>query len=121
MAANFFGRTRHYPAFGKYDPLQKLYHALLTILAAALIVSGIYLFSSAEAWATFSHDWMRRMRLVHDIGAFIWIALVIGHMYFGIIRVNWPQLVAMITGRLRGSSFNRYHDANRWKPDGSRL
>ena len=40
----------------------------------------------------------------------------VGHIYFGIIRVNWPQLGAMITGRLRGASFNRYHDAARWQP-----
>ena len=35
IAANFFGRTREYPAFGKYDPFQKLYHATLKLLAAA--------------------------------------------------------------------------------------
>ena len=40
IAANFLGRTRDYPAFGKYDPLQKIYHAILTLLAAGLIFSG---------------------------------------------------------------------------------
>ena len=116
IAANFLGRTRNYPAFGKYDPWQKIYHALLTLLAAGLIVSGTYLVFSAEAWATFDHAWMRLMRLVHDVGAFVFIAILIGHVYFGVIRVNWPQLVSMCTGRLRGSSFNRYHDASRWNP-----
>ena len=43
IAANFLGRTRDYPAFGKYDPWQKIYHALLTLLAAGLIFSGAYL------------------------------------------------------------------------------
>ncbi len=114
--ANFFGRTRDYPAFGKYDPWQKLYHALLTVLSAAAIFSGIYLLLSAEVWSTFSHAWMRNMRLTHDLAAFAFIAIVIGHIYFGIIRVNWPQLGAMITGRLRGADFNRYHDAERWDP-----
>jgi Ni/Fe-hydrogenase 1 B-type cytochrome subunit len=124
IAANFLGRTRDYPAFGKYDPLQKIYHALLTLLAAGLIFSGAYLFLSAEAWTTFSHAWMRVMRLVHDVAGFAFIAILVGHVYFGIIRVNWPQLVSMITGRLRGSSFNLHHDAERWQPrdeDGSRL
>ena len=116
MAANFLGRTREYPAFGKYDPLQKIFHAFLTLLSAAVIVSGVYLFLSAEAWMTFSHGWMRLMRLLHDLGAFAFIAVLVGHVYFGIIRVNWPQLVSMFTGRLLGSSFNRYHDANRWAP-----
>ena len=59
IAANFLGRTRNYPAIGKYDPLQKLYHAFLTLLAAGMIFSGICLLLSAEAWTTFSHAWMR--------------------------------------------------------------
>jgi Ni/Fe-hydrogenase 1 B-type cytochrome subunit len=116
IAANFLGRTRSYPAFGKYDPLQKVYHALLTLLAAGFIASGAYLLVSAEAWATFSHGWMRAMRLTHDVAAFSFLAVVVGHVYFGLIRVNWPLLVSMCTGRLGGSSFNRYHDARRWQP-----
>ena len=116
IAANFVGLTQTYPAFGKYDPWQKTYHALLTLIAAALTLSGVYLFISAEAWGTFSHEWMRFVRLLHGAGAFGFIAIVIGHVYFGIIRVNWPQLVSMFTGRLRGSSFNLYHDADRWQP-----
>src|SRR5262245_30989348 len=87
MAANFLGRTREYPALGKYDPWQKIYHACLTLLAAVLIFSGGYMFISAEAWGTFSHAWMRVMRITHDIGAFVFIAVLIGHVYFGIIRV----------------------------------
>jgi cytochrome b subunit of formate dehydrogenase len=59
MAANFLGRTREYPAFGKYDPRQKIFHLFLTVLSAGLIVSGVYVFLSADAWATFSHAWMR--------------------------------------------------------------
>jgi Ni/Fe-hydrogenase 1 B-type cytochrome subunit len=116
IVTNFFGRTRDYPAFGKYDPLQKLYHAILALLAAGLVFSGAILLLNGEAWATFSHEFMRSMRLVHDISGFAFIAIVLGHVYFGIIRVNWPHLVSMWTGRLRGSSFNLHHDASRWQP-----
>jgi len=116
IAANFLGRTPEHPAFGKYDPWQKIYHACLTLLAAALVFSGAYMFISAEAWGTFTHRWMRLMRITHDLGAFVFIAVLIGHVYFGILRVNWPRLVSMVTGYLRGSSFNLYHDASRWSP-----
>ena len=118
IVVNFLGRTRRYPAFGKYDPLQKLYHVFLTLLAAGVIFSGVYLLLSAEVWATFSHAWMRDMRIVHDAAGFAFLAILVGHIYFGVIRANWPQLVAMVTGRLRGSSFNLYHDAARWRPRG---
>src|SRR5439155_19950867 len=114
--ANFFGRTRQYPAFGKYDPLQKSYHAFITLLSAAVVFSGVYLLLSAEVWATFSHEWMRNMRLTHDTTAFAFIAIIVGHIYFGVIRVNWPALAAMFTGRLKGSAYNLYHTADRWKP-----
>lgn len=119
IAANFLGRTRSYPAFGKYDPLQKLYHTFLTLLSAGLIFTGAYLVLSAEAWATFSHAWMRNMRMVHDVTAFAFLAILVGHVYFGVIRVNWPQLVSMWTGRIRGASFNLFHDAARWHPPDS--
>ena len=113
---NFLGSTSRYPAFGKYDPWQKLYHAFLTVASLAVIFSGAYLTLSAQAWETFSHDWLRKMRLVHDLAAFPLVAIVVGHIYFGVIRVNWPQLVSMVTGHLRGTAFNRYHDASRWNP-----
>ena len=115
-AANFLGRTRDYPSFGKYDPWQKIYHALLTLLCAVLIFSGVYLVLSAQVWATFSHNWMRIIRLLHDSAAFSFLAIIVGHIYFGIIRVGWPQLCAMITGRLKATDFNRYHDTSRWQP-----
>jgi len=118
--ANFFGRTRQYPAFGKYDPFQKLYHLSITMLSFAVIFSGIFLVLSAQVWLTFSHEWMRIMRLMHDIAAFVFVAIIIGHIYFGLMRVNWPYLVAMITGRLKGSFYNRYHDTSRWEPKDER-
>lgn len=114
--ANFLGRTRDYPSFGKYDPWQKIYHALLAVLCAIVIFSGLFLVVSAQVWADFSHNWMRAMRLLHDLGAFSFLAIIVGHIYFGIIRVNWPQLLAVITGRLSATAFNRYHDASRWQP-----
>ena len=116
IVANFLGGTRRYPAFGKYDPLQKLYHAFLTLLATGVIFTGTYLLLSAETWATFSHPWMRLMRVVHDVAGFAFLAILVGHIYFGVIRVNWPQLAAIWSGRLRGASFNVYHDAARWRP-----
>ena len=116
ILANFFGRTREYPRFGKYDPLQKIYHALLTLLSVTIIFSGVYLFLSAEAWATFSHEWMRWQRLIHDVSAFGFLAVIIGHIYFGLIRVNWANLAAIFTGRISATYFRLRHSSSRWRP-----
>lgn len=114
---NFFGLTKKYPRFGKYDPLQKLYHALLTLVSAFMIFSGVYLFLNAEIFANFRHEWMRWQRLIHDLGAFVLIAVVVGHIYFGIIRVNWPNLAAIITGKITARYYRLRHSAERWPPE----
>jgi len=116
VAANFFGRTRSYPRIGKYDPFQKLYHAFLTLLSAAMIFSGVSLVFSAENWSSFDHPWLRWQRLLHDVGAFVFISIILGHIYFGIIRVNWPELSAMLTGRISRSRFRMKHSASKWVP-----
>jgi cytochrome b subunit of formate dehydrogenase len=116
IAGNFFGRTRAYPAIGKYDPWQKLYHAFLTLLSVALLFSGVFLLLSAAVWVTFSHSWLRWQRLLHDVGAFAFIAIVLGHVYFGVIRINWPNLGAMLSGRIPAAFFNRFHSIRRWRP-----
>lgn len=114
--ASFFGRTGQYPAFGKYDPWQKIYHALLAVICIAVIVSGIVLTASAEVWTTYSHSFLRAMRLTHDLSAAVLLAIIVGHIYFGLIRVNWPQLKAMFTGTISAAAFNRLHRLERWKP-----
>jgi Ni/Fe-hydrogenase 1 B-type cytochrome subunit len=116
IGRNFFGHTRDYPAFGKYDPWQKVYHALLALLSAVMIFTGVFLFLSAEVLATYSHEWMRWQRLMHDLAAFVFIAVIAGHIYFGMIRVNWPALAAMFTGRIAAGYFGLRHSARRWRP-----
>jgi tetratricopeptide (TPR) repeat protein len=75
-----------------------------------LIFTGVFLVLSAQVWATFSHNWMRSMRSLHDTGAFFFLAILGGHIWYVIIRMNWPQLAARITGTLTTKAFNRYHD-----------
>lgn len=116
IIANFFGRTKAYPRFGKYDPLQKIYHALLTLVSIILIFTGVYLVFSVQVWATFSHEWMRWQRLFHDLSAFIILAVILGHIYFAIIRVNWANFLTIINGKISPGYFKLRHSATRWKP-----
>jgi Ni/Fe-hydrogenase 1 B-type cytochrome subunit len=113
-SANFLGTTRAYPRFGKYDPWQKLFHAVLTLLSVVMIFTGFYLFLSAEGYVTFTHEWLRWQRLSHDFVAFIFVAMIVAHIYFGLIRVNWPNLIAMFTGRVSARYFRLRHSSARW-------
>jgi cytochrome b subunit of formate dehydrogenase len=116
IVGNFLGRTRAYPCVGKYDPFQKIYHAFLTLVGVVLIVTGVSLFLSAEVLVTFSHEWLRWQRLAHDLAAVATVAAVAGHIYFSLVRVNWPKLASMITGYVSDYAFGLYHSRKRWTP-----
>jgi cytochrome b subunit of formate dehydrogenase len=116
IVANFVGRTRAYPCVGKYDPFQKIYHACLTLLGTVLIVSGVSMFLSAEVLVTFSHEWLRWQRLAHDLAAVTLVAMIVGHIYFSVSRVNWPKLASMFTGYVSEYAFCLYHTRKRWTP-----
>lgn len=92
---NFLGRTEAYPVPGKYDSLQKIYHHLLSLLAIAFAVSGIPMWLSAERYYLVAREWLHRLRLVHDVSAFLLVAMVIGHFYFSLIKSNRANLKDM--------------------------
>ena len=116
MTGYVVGRQREYPHFGKYDVVQKLYHFLLAILVAVLIVTGSILTLNAEVLVNFSHNWMRWQRLLHDACSFLIVGMVMMHAYLRLLRANWPTLVAMFTGTISLDYFRRHHDYNRWSP-----
>jgi Ni/Fe-hydrogenase 1 B-type cytochrome subunit len=116
IVLNFLGATSEYPAFGKYDPFQKLYHASLAAMSTALMVTGIVLTFSTEAWVTFPRETLRWIRMVHDLAAAWFAAAVIGHVYFGLIRVNWPALGSIVRGTISGGYLRIYHTPERWMP-----
>ncbi len=113
---NFFTLRSEYPRSGKYNIVQKLFHAFLALVTAGMIGTGAFLFVSAEALVTFGTDWMRLQRLVHDVGASLLIAMIIGHIYLRILRANWPTVGSMITGRVPASYFRAFYDWSRWRP-----
>jgi len=92
---NFLSRTTEYPALGKYDPLQKIYHHILSLLAITFTVSGVWMWLSAERIHLAGRGWLHLLRIVHDASAFVLIAMVIGHIYFSIIKANRPNLKDM--------------------------
>lgn len=105
------------PKYGKYDVGQKLFHALLVLLALTVIVTGVSLTINAEVLTTLDQNWIRYQRLFHDIGAALFAAVVLGHVYERVLKLNWPKLAAMFTGRIPASEFRRAHDWDRWHPE----
>lgn len=92
---NFLGRTTAYPLPGKYDALQKIYHHVLALLAVTFTVSGISMWLSAEHLHFVRRSGLHFWRIVHDGSAFLLVAMVIGHIYFSIIKPNRANLKDM--------------------------
>lgn len=113
----FYLAGRHaLPKYGKYNAFQKIYHAFLAIAALVMIATGISLFLSSWLLDNIGHDWLRWQRLLHDIFAFLFAAVIIAHIYLRIVRTRWPTFVAMISGRLSRRDFTREHDWRQWQP-----
>ena len=102
--------------YGKFDVWQKIYHAFLAIVATAMIGTGVGLFLNAELITSISHEWIRNMRVIHDSGAWAFVAVIIGHVYLRLVVSNWPKLVSMITGDVDAGQFRAEHDWQRWQP-----
>jgi cytochrome b subunit of formate dehydrogenase len=92
---NFLGRTAEYPGQGKYDPLQKIYHHILSLLAITFTLSGISMWLSAERIHLVRRGGLHFWRIMHDASAFVLVSLVIGHFYFSIIKANRANLKHM--------------------------
>jgi cytochrome b subunit of formate dehydrogenase len=115
-ARYYLGLPHELPKLGKYAVSSKVFHVLLFLLALIMIVSGISLTLNTLGWAEVDQNWQRRYRLVHDVGSYGFLALVVGHVFWQLLK-NRSQLLAMVTGRIAADTFNANHDWDRWKPD----
>lgn len=92
---NFMGRSSDCPAPGKYDALQKIYHHILALLAVTFTLSGVWMWLSAERYYFAARGWLHAMRLTHDLSAVALVVMVIGHLYFSLLKVNRANLKDM--------------------------
>jgi cytochrome b subunit of formate dehydrogenase len=115
-ARYYLGLPHELPKLGKYAVSSKVFHVLLVLLALIMIVSGISLSLDTLGWAEIDQSWQRRQRLLHDLGSYGFLALVVGHVFWQLLK-NRSQLMAMVTGTIAADTFSANHDWDRWKPD----
>ncbi|MDG7007084.1 MAG: cytochrome b/b6 domain-containing protein [Nitrososphaerota archaeon] len=111
---NFFGATKDYPKSGKYDVFMKTFHWGAVLSFVVLGVSGIYLWNPYGFFPGISPNLDALFRILHDTFAFLFVGLIIGHIYFAALPVNWPVLRSMVTGRLPKDDYLKEFDSNRW-------
>jgi cytochrome b subunit of formate dehydrogenase len=112
----YVGRPHELPKLGKYSVWSKVFHVLLVLLTLVMVVSGISLTLDTLGWAQIDQNWQRKQRLLHDLGTYGFVALIVGHVFWQLLKSR-AQLMAMITGKVAVDTFTAHHDWDRWKPD----
>ena len=102
---NFLNLTSEYPRMGKYDAFMKSFHLYLPIAFIVLGLTGIYQYFFAPWWLfPFQlHDQIEpfwKPTAIHDFFGFLLVAVVVGHTYFALLRINRPLLQAILSGKL---------------------
>ncbi len=111
---NFFGVTKEYPKHGKYDIFMKTLHWGVTLCIVVLGITGIYLWNPYGLFPAISPDYSAFLTLLHDIFSFLFIGLIIGHIYFAVLPVNWPVLRSIVTGSVSKEEYLKEFDTGMW-------
>lgn len=111
----FFGfGPKTQPRHGKFDAFMKLSHWGIVLCLVVLGVSGIYLWNPYGLIGSIGPGFENSLRLWHDVFAFLLIGLIIGHVYFAVLPINWPVLRSITTGSISGEAYNHDYDSSRW-------
>jgi formate dehydrogenase subunit gamma len=120
----FFGRGAAQPTMpGKYNGLQKLYHAGIAVLMLAMVVTGLLMLLKIDTplWrrnpyilADYQWGWIY---VVHDLAAMALITMVMIHIYFALRPDEWRLTRSMFRGWITRREYEEHHDKSRWAAD----
>jgi cytochrome b subunit of formate dehydrogenase len=112
---HFLGLVREYKPVPKYDIFMKTFHWGLTVSLIVLGVTGLYFWNPYGLIPHIPYELELTFRVLHDLFAALMIGMVIGHVYFAVLPVNWPILKAMVTGWISRDFYVKHFDPSRWK------
>jgi len=108
---------------GKYNGLQKLYHAGIAVLVLATVVTGLMMLIKIDT------PWWRRnpyvladyqwgvTYAVHGLAAMALITMVMIHVYFALRPDEWRLTRSMFRGWITRAEYDGHHDKQRWAAD----
>ena len=111
---NFFGATEDYPKHGKYDVFMKTAHWGMALCMVVLGITGFYMWNPYGFFPTMAPDFNSLLTILHDFFAFLFIGLIIGHVYFGLLPVNWPMMRSIIAGTVSRDEYLDEFDTSMW-------
>jgi nitrite reductase/ring-hydroxylating ferredoxin subunit/cytochrome b subunit of formate dehydrogenase len=116
-AKRLLGLRGEPPLGGKYDVFMRGYHWMLTAALVVLGITGLYFWDPYAILPSLPLSTTFLLLNVHIFSAVIVVALLIGHVYFALIRVNRPLFSAMWNGRLNATYYSKNYDPELWRPN----
>jgi formate dehydrogenase subunit gamma len=108
---------------GKYNGLQKLYHAGIAVLVLAIVATGLLMLLKIDTplWRRdpyrLSNDDWGVVYAVHGFAAMGLITLVMIHIYFALRPDEWRLTRSMFRGWISPAEYDGHHDKARWKAE----
>jgi formate dehydrogenase subunit gamma len=108
---------------GKYNGLQKIYHAGIAVLVLSIIATGLLMLLKIDTplWrrnpyvlADYQWGWIY---VVHGFAAMALITMVMIHIYFALRPDEWRLTRSMFRGWITRREFEEHHDKARWAAD----
>jgi len=108
---------------GKYNGLQKLYHAGIAVLVLSIVATGLLMLLKIDTplWrrnpyvlADYQWGWIY---VAHGFAAMALITMVMIHIYFAVRPDEWRLTRSMFRGWITRSEFEEHHDKTRWAAD----
>jgi formate dehydrogenase subunit gamma len=122
--AGFFGEAAVAPGKpGKYNGLQKLYHAGVAVLVLAIVVSGLLMLLKIDTpfWRRnpywFADYTWGLIYAVHGLAAMALLTMIMIHIYFAIRPDEWWLTRSMFRGWITRREYDAHHDKARWQAD----
>ncbi len=88
----FFGHTANMPKQGRLNAGQKMHHASVMLLSAAIVASGLIMWFFMPSLGPSLQAWVA---VVHDLSMLALTLLLVGHLYFTFV---YKALSGMTTG-----------------------
>ena len=107
---------------GKYNVLQKLYHAGIAVLVLSIVVTGLLMLLKIDTplWrrnpyvlADYQWGWIY---VVHGFAAMALITMVMIHVYFALRPDEWHLTRSMFRGWMTSKEYQDHFDPKRWSP-----
>jgi cytochrome b subunit of formate dehydrogenase len=106
---------------GKYNALQKLYHAGIALLVLSVVATGLAMLLKIDTplwrrnpYVLADYQW-GYIYAVHDFAAMALITMIMIHIYFALRPDEWRLTRSMFRGWITRREFEEHHDAGRWK------